>query len=131
MADGKDYWASTQEQGSIRISEDVVASIAALAAMDVEGVSSLSSGLGADIAELLGKKNLTRGVKIQFSDDAVTIDIFIIVKFGAIVVDVAKQVQKAVADAIEAMTALKISAIHIHVTGIGFEKDKPKEPDAS
>lgn len=130
MADGKDYWASSQEKGSIRISEDVVASIAALAALEVDGVSSLSSGLGADIAELLGKKNLARGVKIQFSDDAVSIDVYIIVKFGSTVVDVAKAIQKKVSDAIESMTALRISAVNVHVTGIGFDKDKPKESES-
>jgi len=130
MSDGKDYLASTQEQGSIRISEDVVSSIAALPALEVEGVSSLSSGLGADLAELLGKKNLSRGVKIQFSDDAVSIDIYIIVKFGSIVIDVAKEIQKKVSDAIESMTALKISAVNVHVTGIAFEKDKAKETEA-
>ncbi|MCX7615099.1 MAG: Asp23/Gls24 family envelope stress response protein [Clostridiales bacterium] len=127
MADNKDYWASSQEQGSVRISEDVVASIAALAASEVKGVSSLSSGLGSDIAELLGKKNLSKGVKIQFLGDDVSIDIFILVKYGFVICDVASKVQENVIAAVESMTGLKVSAANIHVTGIYFERELEKQ----
>ncbi|MDP4109625.1 MAG: Asp23/Gls24 family envelope stress response protein [Bacillota bacterium] len=130
MADNKDYWASLQEQGSVRISEDVVASIAALAASEVKGVSSLSSGLGGDIAELLGKRNLSRGVKIQFTGDEVIIDIFLLIKYGYVICDVAGKVQESVISAVESMTGLKVNAANIHVTGVFFERDPEKQPKA-
>jgi len=127
MADNKEYWASKQEQGSVRISEDVVASIASLAASEVDGVSSLTSGIGGDIAELLGKKSLSKGVKIQFLGDEVVIDIFLLVKYGYVISEVASKIQDNVTSAIESMTGLKVSAANIHVTGITFEREPEKQ----
>ena len=69
MADHKDYWTTAGDQGAIKISEDVVASIAALAASETEGVSSLYSSFTKDIASFLGKKNLSKGVHVVLGED--------------------------------------------------------------
>ncbi|MDR3766699.1 MAG: Asp23/Gls24 family envelope stress response protein, partial [Butyricicoccus sp.] len=76
MSDHKDYWTTAGDQGTIKISEDVVASIAAIAASETEGVSGLYSSFTDDIANFLGKKNLAKGVKVQLQqNDTVEIDI--------------------------------------------------------
>ena len=69
MADHKEYWSTESDQGSIRISEDVVASIAALAASETDGVSGLYSSVTRDIVSFLSKKNLSKGVQLRLVDD--------------------------------------------------------------
>ncbi len=69
MADHKEYWSTESDQGSIRISEDVVASIAALSASETKGVSGLYSSLTSDIVGFISKKNLSKGVRIELGDD--------------------------------------------------------------
>ena len=65
MADHKEYWSTESDQGSIRISEDVVASIAALSASETKGVSGLYSSLTSDIVGFISKKNLSKGVRMH------------------------------------------------------------------
>ena len=69
MADHKEYWSTESDQGSIRISEDVVASIAALATSETAGVSGLYSTLTSDIVSFLSKKNLSKGVRIEIGEE--------------------------------------------------------------
>lgn len=125
MADHKDYWTTEGDQGMIKISEDVVASIAALAASETEGVSGLYSSFTNDIASFLGKKNLAKGVKVVLGeDDLVAVEISYLAKFGYSICDVAKQVQKAVQSSIKAMTGLEASPVDIHVGGVTFEAEE-------
>lgn len=128
MADHKDYWVTAGDQGTIKISEDVVASIAALAATETEGVSGLAAGLTAEIASLLGKKNQNKGVRVQLGEhDTVGVELSILVKFGKSVGEVALAVQKAVKAAIESMTGLKTAAVNVTVSGVTFDPPKPVE----
>lgn len=121
MSDHKDYWTTAGDQGTIKISEDVVASIAAIAASETEGVSGLYSSFTDDIATFLGKKNLAKGVKVQLHpDDTVEIDICFLAQFGYNICSIAKQVQAAVRSSIEAMTGLNATCINIHVGGVTF-----------
>ena len=68
MSDHKEYVSRSDELGNIHISEEVLAAISAAAALEVEGVSALSANLGSDLAELLGKKSLTKGIHIQLEE---------------------------------------------------------------
>lgn len=121
MADHKDYWQTQGEQGTIRIAEDVVASIAALATSDTKGVSGLYSSLTSEIVGFLGKKNLSKGVRIELSDDGtVTLEISFLALYGHNIYDVAKQVQQNVRSAVESMTGLRVVAVNIHVGGVTF-----------
>ncbi len=122
MSEVKGYVSRSDELGSINISEDVVAVIAAAAALEVEGVSSLAANLGSDIAELLGKKNLARGVDVQIGQDSVIINISIMVKYGATIQTVAKAVQEAVYGSVESMSSLAVESVNINIGGITFEK---------
>lgn len=126
MAENKEYVTQVDELGNIHISEEVLAVIAAAAALEVEGVSSLASG-GKDIGELLGKKNLARGIRVQVEDEQVQVELAIMVKYGYTIMDVARAAQDAVATNIESMSGLKVQAVNINVGGVTFEKEPPKQ----
>ena len=107
-------------EGNIKIADDVIASIAAIAAGEVEGVASLGGSL--DISDLLGKKQtIARGIKIGYADDAVMIDMTVFMKYGVIVIDTAKKIQESVSNAIESMTGKKVACVNVTVGGIAFE----------
>ncbi|HIY54062.1 MAG TPA: Asp23/Gls24 family envelope stress response protein [Candidatus Agathobaculum merdavium] len=121
MADHKEYWSTESDQGSIRISEDVVASIAALATSETPGVSGLYSTLTSDIVSFLSKKNLSKGVRIEIAEEGtVRIEIGFLALFGHNICDVAKQVQESVRSSVESMTGLKVTEVNVHVGGVTF-----------
>ena len=122
MGEGKEYISQAEEMGTIHISEDVIASIAAVAAVEVEGVGSLATNLGTDLADLLGKKNLSKGVRLELAEQQVTVDISIMVKYGYAIHEVAKAVQDAVFSSVEDTTGLKVTAVNVHVNGVAFER---------
>ena len=119
MADSKQYITQVQENGSVKISEDVISTIVAHAVEEVEGVVSMNVKPGADIADLIGKKNWGKGMKIAIvQDDELAIDCNITVCYGQSVVAVAKAVQDAVTNALEAMAGVKVTAVNVNVCGI-------------
>ena len=119
MAENKQYITQTQENGMIMISEDVIATIVANAVAEVDGIVGLSTKPGADIADMIGKKNWGKGMKIIISEnDEVSIDCNVNVGYGQSVVTVAKAVQDAVTAAVESTTGIKVTAINVNVCGI-------------
>ena len=122
MGEGKEYVSRSDELGNIHISEEVLAVIAAAAVLEVEGFGGLAANLGTDLAELLGKKNLSRGIHIQVEEETVTVDLSILVKYGYTIPDVARAVQEAVASSIEATSGLPVAAVNVNVGGVVFEK---------
>ncbi len=124
MGENKEYVTQTGEKGSVNISEDVIAIIASSAVTEVNGVDGFPTTLGTDIAGFLSKKNSAKGVRIQISDSDITVDAYILVKYGFVISDVAKDVQNSVVSAVEATTGLKVPEVNVHVCGITFEKEK-------
>ena len=120
MSDNKEYVSRSEELGNIHISEEVLASIAAAAALEVEGVSSLAGNLGGDIAELLGKKNLAKGVRVKMEDDKVEVELSVLMNYGNTIPEMGKAVQDGVKQAIESMTGLEVSVVNVNVGGISF-----------
>ena len=119
MADSKQYITQEQDNGSVMISEDVVAAIVAQAVKDVEGVVGLNVKPGADLADIIGKKNWGKGMKIFIAEDnSLTIDCEIVLAYGQSVVTVAKTVQDAVTAALESMAGVKVNAVNVNVCGI-------------
>ena len=119
MAENKQYITQEQENGLVLISEDVVATIAINAVNDIDGFAGLIAKPGADIVELIGKKNWGKGLKITIGeDDALSIDCNITVAYGQSVVSVAKAVQDSVTNALESMAGVKIAAVNVNVCGI-------------
>lgn len=118
MADNKQYITQIQDRGNVMISEDVIAAIVEHALLEVEGVASLSTKVGSDLVELIGK-NWGKGMKIQIADDnSLTISCNVIVKYNFSVVDVASSVQNTLANAVESMTGVKVRSVNVNVCGI-------------
>lgn len=118
-----------RDSGSLRIADDVVAIIAGLAATEVEGVAGMSGGIAGGIAEMLGRKNLSKGVKVEVGETETAVDIFVIVEFGIRIPDVALKIQENVKKAIETMTGLKVVEINVHVQGVAFPSTEIKEEE--
>lgn len=119
MAENKQYIVQQQDNGSVQISEDVIAAIVSHAACEVEGVVGINSKPGADIAELIGKKNWGRGLKVMIlEDNSVSIDCNLTVNYGLNVVDVAKAAQVAITNALESMSGIQITAVNVNICGI-------------
>jgi uncharacterized alkaline shock family protein YloU len=115
--------------GIIKVADEVVAIIAGLSATEVKGVAGMSGGVSAGIAEMLGRKNLSKGVKVEVGEKEAAIDLFVVVEFGARIPDVALQIQRNVKNAVESMTGLKVVEINIHVQGVAFEKNESKDDE--
>ena len=119
MAESKQYITQIRDNGSVMISEDVIATIVAHAVSDVEGVVTLTVKPGSDIAELIGKKNWGKGVKIAIAEDNnVTIECNLVIGYCQSVVAIAQSVQEAVTAAVESMAGVKVLAVNVNVCGI-------------
>ena len=118
MTENKQYITQVQSNGSVMISEDVIATIIEHAVAEVEGVVGLSTKPGADIAEIIGKKNWGKGVKIEIEDNELTVDCNLVVAYGQNVVTVAAAAQEAMRNALESMANVKLAAVNVNVCGI-------------
>ncbi|MGE5552785.1 MAG: Asp23/Gls24 family envelope stress response protein [Betaproteobacteria bacterium] len=118
---------SRSDVGTIRIANEVVGIIAGLAATEVEGVAGMSGGLAGGIAELLGRKNLSKGVKVEVGEKEAAADLFIITEYGVQIPEVATKVQENVKQAIESMTGLSVVEVNVHVQGVHFPQDEKQE----
>ncbi len=120
MGDNKDYMILPEENGSIHISEEVIAAITVGAVRDVEGVSGMMTSMGS-ISELTNRKNAQKGLKgvrIDMSGESLVLDVYITVQYGSAIPEVAENVQKAIVSAVEAMAGCKVSAVNVHVGGV-------------
>lgn len=116
-----------REYGSIRIADEVVAIISGLAATEIQGVAGMSGGLAGGIGEILGRKNFTKGVKVEVGEKEAAIDLYVIMEYGARIPDVCWEVQERVKRAVETMTGLNVVEVNIHVQGVKLEKDNKEE----
>lgn len=123
MNEHKDVTAQAEAEGvgEVHISADVIVFIARAAAVEIEGVAGMSAGIADNINQVLGRKSGSKGVKVELADNEATIDLFLIVDFGARIPEVAWKVQEKVKSAVESMTGLAVKAINIHVQGVNFE----------
>ena len=121
------------EEGSndgIKIANDVVAVIAGVAVSEVAGVASMSGGFAGGITEVLsGRKNLSKGIKVEADEKEVKIDVNIIVEYGTRIPDVAFEIQKRVKKAVETMTGLKVVNVNIHIQGINIPENRKESAE--
>ncbi len=117
--------------GVIRIADEVVSTVAGLAASDVEGVANMSGGWGTDLVEKLGRKNLGKGIKVESTGDQTSIDIFIVIEFGYAIPKVAENVQREVKQAVETMTGLTVTAVNVHVVSVATKKTASEAEEAA
>jgi uncharacterized alkaline shock family protein YloU len=115
--------------GTVRIANEVVGIIAGLAATEVEGVAGMSGGIAGGIAEMLGKKNLSKGVKVEVGEKEAAIDLYMIMEYGVKIPDVAWDVQGNVRQAIEDMTGLQVIEVNVHVQGVNFKEEEDEDEE--
>lgn len=115
------------EYGEIKIADEVIATIAGLAATEVQGVSGMSGGLADGIAEILGKKSLSKGVKLDVMENGVSIDLYIVVDYGVKIPDIAWKIQDNVKTTIESMTGTNVIDVNINIQGVDFSKENANE----
>ena len=106
--------------GEVKIAADVVAAIAGLAATEVDGVYAMAGTLTNELAGMLGKKKLTKGVKVQMDLGVVQVDMMISVRYGYSIPKVTEQVQERVSQQIETMTGLTVSEVNVRVSGVNL-----------
>jgi len=109
------------EGGRIIFADEVVATIAALAVSDVDGVSSLSGGVVEGITEMLGKKNVTKGVKVEVGTEEAAVDVSVSIKYGYKIKEVCEKIQQAAKSAVETMTGLRVGEINVFVQSVHLE----------
>ena len=112
--------------GTVSFATEVVATIAGLAATEVDGVASMSSPSSgfADMFSRKNTRNFTKGVRIDLDGNKVTVDITIVVDYGSPVPDVARNIQENVKKAIETMSGLNVRSVDVHVSAISFEREQ-------
>ena len=122
-----------EENNGIKIANDVISVIAGVAVSEVQGVASMAGGFAGGISQVFsGKKNLSRGIKVEADEKEVKIDVNIIVEYGTRIPDVAYEIQNRVKKSVENMTGLKVAEVNVHVQGVKTEKDveeKDEEKD--
>ncbi len=116
-----------QNLGAIKIANEVVSIIAGLAATEVEGVAGMSGGIVGGIAEMLGRKNLSKGVKVEVGESECAVDLFVIIEYGTSIPDIAWKIQDNVKQAIESMTGLDVIEINVHVQGVHIIDEEEEE----
>ena len=119
---------SETAENTIKISDDVVSIIAGKAVSEVEGVSSMAGGFAGGITEVLsGKKNFSKGIKVEVGEKETKIDVNIIVEYGTRIPDIAFEIQNRVKKTVENMTGLKVLEVNVHVQGVHTSDDDEKE----
>ena len=117
------------ELGNIRIADDVVKTIAAKATADVEGVYKLAGGVVDEVSKILGKKRPTNGVKVEVGEVECNIEIYIVVKYGYKIPEVAEEVQKNVLEEVSRLSGLKVVEVNIYVQNVKMEEIEQTTPD--
>lgn len=123
------------ELGGMNIASEVLGIVAGIAATEIDGVAAMSGGLVRGIAEMLGRKNLSKGVKLEETDEGVIVELNLIVDFEVNIPEVTEEVQRNVKNSLEKMTGVDVKAVNINVLGIDIpefvsdEEPKAEETD--
>ena len=110
--------------GEVRIADEVVAIIAGLAATEVEGVDSMAGNITNELVGKLGMKNLSKGVKVDVTEEHVSVDLSLNLQYGYNIPDVSERVQDRVKSAIENMTGLTVLDVNIRIAGVNLAEEK-------
>lgn len=108
--------------GKVEIAPEVIEVIAGLAATEVEGLYAMRGNLASGVAEALGKKTHNKGVKVELTNEGITIDVYCIINFGSSIPQIAQKLQTNIRQTLRNMTQLEISEINIHVVGINMDE---------
>ena len=123
MEEGKKETLTIQDEGGngfIRISDDVVADIAALAVTEVDGVAHLTGGVSDEVVSKISRKKLSKGIRVIFDEEGFRVDVSAVVKFGYNIVEVSTSIQEKVKQALQTMTGLMPAVVNVRVSGVDF-----------
>lgn len=109
--------------GTVKIADDVVASIAGIAATEVEGVVSMAGNIGNELRSKMGVKNVAKGVKVEVIGKSVKADIALVVEYGYNIPAISQKVQERVKTTIESMTGLTVRDVNIRIAGVNMLKN--------
>ena len=112
--------------GEVKIADEVVSVIAGLAATEVDGVASMGGNITNELVSKLGKKNLSKGVRVTILEGVVTVDLSLNIEYGRNILETSKKVQEKVKTAIENMTGLEVADVNIHIASVDMENEKGK-----
>lgn len=128
---GSGEWAAMTEElvqeGLIRISDDVVATIAGLAALETPGVTAMSGGISEGLAKRLSGRNAQKGVTVEVGQLEAAIDLRIVVQYGMPIQEVGRKLQENVREAVENMTGLRVVEVNVKVEGVSFKDEESEE----
>ncbi|MFB9279888.1 Asp23/Gls24 family envelope stress response protein [Cohnella cellulosilytica] len=115
------------QQGIIRISDDVVATIAGLAALETPGVAAMSGGISEGLAKRLSGRNAQKGVSVEVGQVEAAIDLRIVVQYGIPIQEVGRRLQENVREAVQNMTGLNVVEVNVKVEGVAFKDEETTE----
>lgn len=130
----QDMEFQSSDLGKIQIADEVIQIIAGLAASEIEGVVDMTGSFAGGLTEsLLGRKNLAKGVRVDFHDEekACSIDLSLVLDFGINIPQTCMQVQDHVKSAVEGMTGLNVTTVNVHVTAIRVHGETKELPEAT
>ncbi|SFL48237.1 Uncharacterized conserved protein YloU, alkaline shock protein (Asp23) family [Paenibacillus sp. 1_12] len=119
------------QTGIIRISDDVVSTIAGLAALETSGIAAMSGGISEGLAKRLSGKNVQRGVSVEVGQVEAAIDLRVIVNYGSKIQEVCSELQQNVRDAVENMTGLSVVEVNVKVEGVAFREEEVHVEEAN
>lgn len=111
-------------EGNVKIANDVVATIAGLAALEIDGISAMSGGISEGFAKKLSGKQIQRGVSVEVGQLETAIDLRVFVMYGSIIHEVCRNLQSHVRDTVQSLTGLKVVEVNVQVDGVVFEQEK-------
>ncbi len=112
------------QHGDVKIANEVVAIIANIAAAKIDGVVKLKGGIASDIADVFGVKQNHKGVKVNTEANTIELDLSVVVSYGSVIPQVARQIQEKVKESIESMTELEVQKIDVHVVGVSAADER-------
>jgi len=122
-----------EEVGSVKVADEVISIVAGLAAIEVPGIADMSGGIRGGINDMLGKQNFSKGIKVTPNGKTVVIDVYVYIKYGYSIPDVAIALQEKVKEAVENMTGYEVTSVNIMVEGIRRKErvniDEEPEPE--
>ena len=115
------YFTIKDDKGSINISEDVIAAITGNALSEMDGIAAFSGTAGSELGELIGLKSISKGVRVSFEENAISIDVTVMLRYGENIAAVCRKAQDAIAVAVDSITGVK-PTVNVRVAGISFDK---------
>lgn len=118
---------NVNEMGQVKIAPEVISLIASMAVSEVQGVADLTAGFTGDMLEKVGVKSPGKGIKVQLGENEVLIDVYLIVEYGVVIPELAKEVQRKIKLSVETMTGINVTQVNVHIQGVNFQKEVKDE----